>query len=92
MPGVVSGFLPRRRREMVTSVTSKTGRAITIKGTSHDTVGAWAKRSRMATQASKNPRNIEPESPIKTDAGFKFQNRKPRQAPTRIAASAPINH
>lgn len=37
LPGVVSGFLPRRNREMTTRVMSNNGNAITIMGTSHDT-------------------------------------------------------
>ena len=73
MPGVVNGFLPRRKREMKTSVVSKMGMPMTMMGTIHVTNGTLSgKRSLMPMAASMKPRNRLPVSPMKIDAGLKL--------------------
>ncbi len=75
------------RRFAITNDVSRIGTSSTSSGKTSESAAAVFITPWIDTQASRKPSASEPESPMNTRAGWKFQRRKPMQAPQIAAAS-----
>ena len=74
---------------MTTKPVSRNGTASTTSGTTSAIRALVFSEPSMITAPSSRPSRLEPQSPMKTDAGWKLCIRKPSAAPAVIAASTP---
>ena len=76
-------------RLSTTNVVSRNGTARTTSGKSRASTACVLTAPSTAMQPSSSPSRFEPQSPMKTDAGWKLWIRKPSAAPAVIAARTP---
>ncbi len=73
----------------MTNPESRIGTASTASGNTSATTATVLRIPSTATHASSRPRRLDPESPMKIDAGWKLCRRKPIAAPAVAAARSP---
>jgi hypothetical protein len=86
-----ASYMGRRyfSRLSTTKVVSRNGTASRIRGSTNDTTATLLTAASTVTQPINRPRRLEPQSPMKLDAGGKLCTRKPSAAPAVSAASTP---